>query len=237
MARRRRSGLISLVVVVVIGALLATGVYIADGYVRDRVQDRVAAKLQQTLATPGLPTVQITGSPFLTQVATRDVRHVHVVADQIGGTSENALPVAHADLEISDVTTTDWFESMTAGHIEGTALVAYDVLQSLAKSPIEYGGDGRLKLSVTTAVLDVDVHAVITGTPRLEQASQSITLADPKISVAGVDLPDFTAQALLRAVLKPIPITGLPTGILVSSVSADTDGLHAEVTGDDVPLQ
>jgi hypothetical protein len=43
-----------------------------------------------------------------------------------------------------------------------------------------------------------------------------MTLSDAKISVAGVNLPDFTAQALLAALLKPIPLKGLPLGLTVT---------------------
>ena len=45
---------------------------------------------------------------------------------------------------------------------------------------------------------------------------QTITLTDPEITVAGVDLPGFTADALLRALLKPIPVTGVPFDLRLS---------------------
>ena len=80
------------------------------------------------------------------------------------------------------------------------------------------------------------MNARITGQPRLNVSDQTVTLADPQISVAGVDLPEFTAQALLRAVLKPIPIGGLPIGLTVIGIDPRDDGIHADLVGDNLPI-
>ena len=63
-----------------------------------------------------------------------------------------------------------------------------------------------------------------------------MTLADPTIAIADVSLPNLTAQALLRALLKPIPLEGVPLGLKLSSVTAEQDGVHLAVNGDNVPL-
>ena len=44
-----------------------------------------------------------------------------------------------------------------------------------------------------------------------------------RVSVANVTLPDFTAKALLRALLKPIPVSGLPLGLKLTSITAMDD--------------
>ena len=66
--------------------------------------------------------------------------------------------------------------------------------------------------------------------------AQTITLTDPEITVAGVDLPGFTADALLRALLKPIPVTGVPLGLQLSSIDPQDGGLYAGVVGDTIPI-
>jgi hypothetical protein len=162
---------------------------------------------------------------------------VHIVADDLGITGENALSLAHVDLLVSDVMTTDWFETMTASHIEGTALIDYAALERVATVPVSYAGDGRIRVETTATLFGANVVAQITGSPRLERGEQAITLGDPTIKVAGVDLPDFTATALLRTVVKPIPLRGLPLSLAVTSISAEADGLRVGVAGDDVPLQ
>jgi hypothetical protein len=233
---RRRSGLTFLIVLVVLAGLVVAGLYAADGWARQRVEGQIAAQLQKSFATPAPPAVTIEGSPFLTQLATRNVQQVHVVADDLGTTNNSALPIAHADLIISDTTTTDWFQTMTASHIEGTGLVDYAALQRVANMPLSYAGEGRIRTESTTTIFGRSVVAQITGVPKLDAEKQEISLSDPKITVAGVNLPEFSAEALLRAVLKPIPVTGLPLGLGLSSVAAEENSLRVGVVADQVPL-
>ena len=58
----------------------------------------------------------------------------------------------------------------------------------------------------------------------------------PTMSVATITLPEFTAKALLRALLKPIPVSGVPFGLTLTSVSALDDGLHADIVGDNLAI-
>lgn len=237
MLRRHRSALTFVAVALLIAGLLAAGLYGVDRWAQNGVERHVAKNLHSALNTPGEPQVSIDGFPFLTQVATRNVRQMHVIADDLGTTAENALSLAHVDLLVSDVMTTDWFETMTASHIEGTGLIDYAVLERVATVPLSYAGDGRIRVEATTTLFGAKVVAQITGSPRLERGEQAITLADPTIMVAGVDLPDFTATALLRTVIQPIPLRGLPLRLTVTSVAADNDALRVGVAADDVPLQ
>ena len=236
MLRRHRRALSFLAVALLLAGLLAAALYGADRWAQNRVERQVAKNLHGALATPAEPQVSIEGFPFLTQLATRNVRQVHVVADDLGITGENALSLAHVDLLVSDVMTTDWFETMTASHIEGTGLIDYAVLERVATVPVSYAGDGRIRVETTATLFGAKVVAQITGSPRLERGDQAITLADPTIKVAGVDLPDFTATALLRTVVKPIPLKGLPLRLAVTSISAEADVLRIGVAADDVPL-
>ena len=136
----------------------------------------------------------------------------------------------------TDVTTTDWFQTMTASHIDGSAVVEYSALQEASGIPVSYAGDGRIRIETTTTLFGARVVAQITGVPRLDR-SQAITLGDPTITVASVELPDFTAEAMLRTVLKPIPVTGLPLGLTLSSIAADPSAMRFGLVGDNVPLQ
>ena len=92
-------------------------------------------------------------------------------------------------------------------------------------------------METTATLFGAKVVAQITGSPRLERGEQAMTLADPTIKVAGVNLPDFTATALLRTVVKPIPLRGLPLRLAVTSVAAEPDGLRVGVAADEVPFQ
>jgi DUF2993 family protein len=238
MARPRSGPLPWLVALLLVVGLLTAGFVVGDGWAKDRVEQQVADQLKVSLATPDRPRVSIDGFPFLVQVVTRDVRSVRVAADRVSANSDaGLLPIAHTDLVLTDITSPDWYKTMTAGHIDGIALVTYEDLTRLAGVPITYVNDGRVEIQVTAQVLGVDVRAKITGKPRLEPNEQAMTLADPTIAIADVSLPNLTAQALLRALLKPIPLEGVPLGLKLSAITAEEDGVHLAVNGDNVPLR
>ena len=230
-SRLRGSPLVGVLIIILIAGLLVVGLYVADRYAHRRAEKQVAALLQNQLGTPETPMVSIEGFPFLTQVAADSIRRVHVVADQLGETTSAPLILAHADLIMTDVDTDDWFKSMKVTHTEGAARLDYARLSSLAGAPLAYGGEGRLEISVNTTVVRREVEAVISGLPRLNAKEQTMTLSDAKIAVAGVNLPDFTAQALLAAVLKPIPLKGMPLGMTVTKIAAAEDGLQVNLVG------
>jgi hypothetical protein len=223
-------------VLVAVLALLGGGLFLGDRYAEKRAEELAAVELQKHLGTTQPPAVDIEGSPFLTQIAARSIGSVHVVADDIGASSDVLLPIAHADLVLTDITTTDWFASMTVSHAEGTARMDYSALQGLAQVPLTYVGNGRVQIVTTATVFGREVKAQITGGLRLDVEDQTITLADPDITVAGVNLPGFTADALLRALVKPIPITGVPLGLRLTSIDPQDSGIHAVVVGDNIPL-
>jgi LmeA-like phospholipid-binding len=122
---------------------------------------------------------------------------------------------------------------MEVAHTEGTGRLDYARLSSLAGAPLAYGGDGRVEIAVNTTVVGREVEAVISGLPRLNAKDQTMTLSDAKIAVAGVNLPDFAAQALLAAALRPIPLKGMPLGLTVTKIMAAEDGLHLGLVGEE----
>ena len=238
-SRLRVSPLVGVLIIILIAGLLVVGLYVGDRYAHRRAEQRVADLLQTQLGTPQPPMVSIEGFPFLTQVAADSIGRIHVVADQLGETNKAPVILAHADLIMTDVDTNDWFKSMKVAHSEGKARLDYAKLSSLAGAPLAYGGEGRVEIAVNTTVVRREVEAVITGSPRLNAKDQTMTLSDARIAVAGVKLPDFTAQALLAAVLKPIPLKGMTLGTTVTKIAAAEDGLQVDLVGDNqtIPSQ
>lgn len=235
--RRTRSGLVALIVVATVLALLVGGLLLADRYAAQQVQQRASVALQGELGTPAPPRIEVLGRPFLTQVLAGRIRTVHVVGDDVGTTTEAALVAKHLDLTLTDLVSSDRFQTLTVSHAEGTALVGYDQLQARAGVPLSYVGGGRVQVESDTKVLGVDVKARINGGLGLDAGAQTVSLTDPDVTVNGVHLPDVTAGAILRTVLKPIPVTGVPFGLRLTSVTAADDGVQAGLVGDNIPVR
>ena len=199
------------IVFVVVAAVLAGLFYAGDTYAHGRVEREVAASLQGELGTPQPPSVEIEGWPFLTQVVSRRLREVHLVADDVGDTNGGTLPIAHVDMTLTDVTTTDWWKTMNVARADGTALVDHDALAKAAGVPLVYAGDGRYRVEVEPGVYGLTVKATVTGRLTLDAGDQTVSLADPTIEVAGYTVPDLVAEQLVKAVVKPIPLEGVPS--------------------------
>jgi DUF2993 family protein len=221
---------------IIILLLLGTGLYIGDRFAHSHAEQRLSATLQSRLGTLRPPSVDIEGSPFLTQVAADSLRRVHILADQLGETTEAPLIFAHVDLIMTGVESGDWFNRLKVAHTEGVGRLDYAKLSSVAGAPLTYGGQGQLELTVKTTIIGREYEVLISGLPRLNAKEQTMTLSDAKISIAGVNLPNFTGQALLAARLAPIPLRGLPLNLTAIKVSAAEDGLYVDLVGDDVTV-
>ncbi len=225
------------IVFVVVAAVLAGLFYGGDAYAHRRVEREVAASLQGELGTPQPPAVEIEGRPFLTQVVARRLRAVHVVADDVGQTTGAALEIAHVDLTLTDLTTTDWWATMNVAGADGTALVDHGALAHVAGVPLSYVGGGRYRVQADQTLYGLTVKATVSGRLALDAGAQTVSLADPTIQVAGYTLPDVVAEQLIKAVVKPVPLEGIPFELRVSSVDAEDDGLHVGLTGADIPVR
>lgn len=235
--RRGGSGLAGLVVFLLVAALLVGGLVFGDRYLHNRVERESAAQLQIELGTPDPPTVEIEGVPFLTQVATQNLRTVKVSGDDVGQTNQSSVVIDHVDLVLTDVVSQDWFKTMTVTHAEGTARLSYDELQSLAAIPLTYVGGGRFLVKSSNSVLGYPVGTEVTGGLALNVDDQTVTLTDPEIRIADVTLPEVASKALIRAIVGPIPVSGVPFQLRLTSVDAQDDGLHIGLVGENIAVQ
>lgn len=223
---------LTLVVLVIAGLL-----YGGDRLARSVVEDRVAAQLQTDLATDEPPTVDINGFPFLVQALSGSIDAAHVSADGLGASDQGTLAVEHLELQLTGLRSDDWYRTTTAAEAEGTARMSYPTFQTLVGVPVSYVGDGRIEITVDAQFLTTNVKARVTGRPQVNAPDQTVTLADPKVLVGDVEIPDFTANALLATVVKPFPVTGIPFGLKLSAITAGADGVDAVVTGTDVVIR
>ncbi|HEX8508490.1 MAG TPA: DUF2993 domain-containing protein [Propionibacteriaceae bacterium] len=225
----RRAGL-ALVLVVVVLALL---IVVADRVGQQVVERRVAQQLQTELGTASPPSVDIEGFPFVTQVLRRSFSSVHVVAEDVQA-PDQPTKVKQVDLRLHDVTSQDNFATSTAARVDGTATLDYPTAQKLTGQPLRYAREGRVEVSQPTDLMGVPVTARVIGRPVVDAADQTLSLGDPELTVAGVDVPDTTSKALLDSIVKPAPVRGVPFGLKIIDVTAMPEGLVAGVQGSDV---
>ncbi|MET1004418.1 MAG: DUF2993 domain-containing protein [Propionibacteriaceae bacterium] len=231
---RRGSGARSGLAFVLVGALLAALVVGGDRLAVALVENQVSRRLQTDLGTPTRPSVDIEGFPFLTQLLRLTLRSVHVVATDVTPTGADTTPLKQVDLRMLGVTTQDRFQTFTAGQVDGTATLDYPTAQRLIGLPVAYAPDGRIEVSIQTRIVSVPVTATIIGVPEVDVDDQTLTVSDPEITVAGVEVPERTSQALLETLLKPVPISGVPFGLKLGDITPTPDGLVAVVTGENV---
>jgi hypothetical protein len=231
---RGGSGARSALAFVLVGVLLAA-LFVAGDRVAVAVTDsQVSRRLQGELGTPTRPSVKIEGFPFLTQLVRMTLRSVHVVAADVTPAGAEETPLEEIDLRLHGVTSKDRFQTLSAERVDGTATLDYPTAQRLTGLMLAYAPDGRIEISVQTKIVTVPVTAKIVGVPEVDVADQTLSIGDPEITVAGVEVPERTAQALLETLIKPVPITGVPFGLKLGKITPTPDGLVSVVTGENV---
>jgi len=222
-----------LLLVLVVLVLLVVA---ADRVAQSVAENRVSVRLKTVLGTATAPQVDISGFPFLTQLARRSFSSVRVVADGVRPQGSTTT-VKHIDLRLHDVTSSDNFATSTAKRVTGTATLDYAAVRALTGQPLAYAPPDQLEVSSPTTLMGVPVTAKVVGRPTVDRAQQTLSLADPQLSVAGFDIPQGTAQALLASVVKPAPIRNVPFGLQVSDVEAHSEGLSVGLAGDQVAFR
>ncbi|MEA5054087.1 MAG: DUF2993 domain-containing protein [Propionicimonas sp.] len=210
--------------------LLAGGAVVGDNLVRDQTEQRVAASVQADLGLEATPEVSLGGVPFSTVFITRKVPQGSLVATdvpvQVSGQAValDSLTVHAQDIALSDT-------EVELGSATGEAILPYAALSDLAAAPVESVGDGRLQISYTAHLFGKDRVAAVSAVPEFDPASQQLTLTQTRISIAGFPLSDDVSQAIMDALVKPIPLE-LPLGIKLDTLNVETPGLRLTATAD-----
>jgi LmeA-like phospholipid-binding len=220
--RRRRTGRRILILGIVLLAILGLLVGL-DRAAAAITADRIAAKLH-TEGFPVEPTVTVKGFPFLTQLISRHLDAVEVIAPEVP-----VGPVtASIDVHATDITLDSGYQSGTIAQVNGTSLITF---ASLAKVPalasvpglkISEAGPSMVKLSANLAIFAATAIA-------------RVTLASPHEIVLRL----VSASGVPAALLDPIrhlvvQIPTLPLGLTVQSVTVTPQGVVIGVSGSNV---
>ena len=221
--RRRRWPLILVIVVVVLAAL-----FVVADRVAVHIADNEFATQIQKQGFSSKPDVSIQGFPFLTQLAARDFKNVHITA-----TGEKAGPVTIDDINatMKDIKLNSGFNSGTVASIDGTGLITFG---SLAKAGSSAAGVADLKISRKSddeAKITANVAGIFsdTGVARVTQSGN-------KIHVKLVSAGGLPTQLLGSLGSFTISLPKLPLGMTLQSVTLTAQGAVVHITGHDIPF-
>jgi hypothetical protein len=227
------------VMIAVISVLAVLAVLIAGDRVANAVaQNRIATELQSELSTPTKPDVRIGGFPFVTQVLGGSFASVQVSADDATiQDADSSVAITHLDATLTGITATDRYQNVVADRGEATALVDWASVSALAGQQVSYVADDRMRIDFSVPIGRLSIEGFITGRPQLDVDAQTITVADPEVNLASVEVPQAVVDAVSRIVLRPFPIEDLPYDIQVTGLTVQPDGVSLSGTGQDIPLR
>ena len=226
----RRTLVWTAVVLVVLG-----GAYLGDNMLRGYVENRVADAITDEFGgSAGAPTVGLGGFPFAMSLLTRSVPQSHLAVDAL------PLEISGHPVELTDVVAdtgaiTLGTEAVTVASVTGSATLAYSDLATIADVPIAYAEDGRLELRYVRELFGRELSFAVSALPRLDVEGQVVRLTDPKLDVAGNDLPVNLTQDQLDAIVEPIKVN-LDHDLRLTSLTPGPDGVAVGVDGTNLSL-
>jgi hypothetical protein len=216
--RRRRWPWIVLAIVLVLLVLLVVLDRVAVAYA-----DNQAAQQMKSQGFPTKPDVSIEGFPFLTQVASKRLKHVHITASHVKEGPVTLSMVADA----TDVVLNSGFQSGTITHVTGTGLIGFSDLASAAEAAgapgvkVSAAGSDKVKLDVN--VLGIDASA----TAAIERTGPN-TFKVRLVSTGGIP------AALLGPLNFTVRVPDLPMNLAIQSVQVTSKGVVIHVTGSNI---
>jgi hypothetical protein len=222
-----RTFLICLIVLVVLAVA-------ADFVAKSFAQNKLASEIQQH-GFPKKPSVAIEGFPFLTQVASRDIRQVRISSQNI---PEGPVRISKINAVLSGIHLSSGFTSGTVDHLSGSVLITFGSLGQTLDSQLGPAGSliGSSGLKLSAAGPD-EVKASVdllvdtgSATWRISRVS-GLELHVRLVSHSGV--PGEVLGPLSNFTIK---IPKLPFGMTIDSVSIAPDGVVGKISGHDLPF-
>jgi hypothetical protein len=217
-----------LAIFVVVWAVVLIGLDRGGKYLAEY---EAAKAIQNSQHLSSRPDVSLNGVPFLTQLiggefddVTIDANGVIVPLDKLN--RDLRLSQMHVDLK--DVSVSRSFDSFHTNTADATALITYaDLGATLGGVNLSYQGNGHVQGSKSLFGLT----ASVTAQPTL--AGQSLHFNDLQISVPG-PLSSQVSSAVHKLFDGDLPLTGLPFGLQVKSLTVAQDGVHLALHGENI---
>jgi len=214
--RRRRWPWIVLATLLVLLVLFVVLDRVAVAYAENQ-----AAQQMQSQGFPTKPDVTIEGFPFLTQVAARNIKDVHITATKVPAGPVTLSLTADATNVLLD----PGYQSGTISHVAGTGVIPFSSVSSAfgGGSGLTITSAGGNTMKVSLNVLGADIS--MTGT--IEQSGPNtlkVHLNQPSGIPVSLPIPNsFT-----------IHIPTLPMHLTIQSVKVTSQGIVVHATGRDI---
>jgi hypothetical protein len=227
-SRRGRGWLITLVVIV---ALLVG----ADFGARAVAESVIASKIEQQ-GLNSKPDVAIHGFPFLTQLASKDLRQVTITAHNA---TDGPVTITTINATASAIRLNSYaFSSGTIGSVSGTALISFPALSNTITKQV--GALGSLLRGVGLQLSEAGPDEV-RATVNLVVSSGSATWRVTRLSGDALSIQLVGSSGLPTSLLGSIQnltvqLPKLPLGLTVNSVTVTPSGVVGALSGHDVPF-
>lgn len=226
-ARRRHPVRVIIIVLIVLIALLVGADFAARAY----AENKAASEIQQQ-GFPKKPSVDIEGFPFLTQVAAHQFHDIQISSSN---DTEGPLDIESINASLKNVHINGAFSGGTIGTLYGTAAITFTALANavtkeagplgqLASAGLTFSAAGPNEVKATLNVV------VFSGT-----AVWRVT----KTAGNDINVQLVSTGGLPSSLLSPVSditlhLPSLPLGLKIQSISVNSSGLVAVLTGQNV---
>jgi hypothetical protein len=224
--RRHRARNWTIVLIVLIALLVA-----ADRVAAAVVQSQLASKIQTSQKLSRKPSVTIDGFPFLTQVLSRDFGHATVDIDNLDA---RGVLISHIHADLRGVHVSSGYNSATVDNLSSTASLTYAAISTALTKD---AGIGQVKVSQGSAAGQVKAAYSLLGVA---------VSADVDVNVLAGNMLEFKAVKVHSALGTfgvdqnlfdvKIPLTGLPFGMQLKTLTLNATGADVIATGRNVVL-
>lgn len=181
--------------------------------------------------------MNIKGWPFLTQLAQGKLGDVRLRASGlVVHEASGELRIQSLDAHLHGVAASWDLASAHADSGTGTVLVSYIDLSRTTGISLSYGGDGRVRATMPVTVLGQTLSASGSASIGVD-GNGDLAFSHVTVDLAGIAVPQQVTDLVTRQLDNTVSFDGLPAGLRITSVSADHQGVHANLTVHDVNLQ
>lgn len=226
----------ALIGLLVVLALLAAALVVADRVGESYASNLVAQQLTSQLRLSQSPKVDITGVPFLTQWASGNFQEIDVAIPSI---TAQSITVDNVQAAVKNVHTKPFvtsgsdLSSATAGSVDLHGVVPFSAIP-LPNGFTATASGSQLKVSGSVTVFGTSVPVTAIENVSLQGSTVAFNPTNVQANAGGFQVN--VSGTVTRQLAVSVNVSGLPFGVRVTGVAVDPSGLMATAQGQNVSL-